>query len=163
MTVNAVNTYIVPTVAREVTMPSQPAFLGVGAVAANVTGNGTLYTLGTAGAYTQEFDQNADFNVNGTFTAPVTGRYRLDSYIAVDDPNGATDGRTEIVTSNHTYITGEFNPNILLNTGGGAGFSASVLGDMDAADTAVLTIDYNGAGADNVDIRGSYFSGSLEV
>ena len=73
-TANCLGTYIVPTANREITMPSQPAFLGIiSANDLNVTGNGAVYVVGTNIDFTEIYDQNADFNVNCTFTAPVTG------------------------------------------------------------------------------------------
>jgi hypothetical protein len=73
-TVNSVNTYIVPTTANEVTMPSQPAFHArTGSVKTNVTGDGTAYTIIFD---TEIVDQNGDYdNTTGVFTAPVTGFY----------------------------------------------------------------------------------------
>ena len=164
MTVNSINTYITPTVANEVTKPSQPAFLAFAQADADVTGNGTQYTLGTNTAFTQIYDQNADFNTNGTFTAPVTGRYKFIHYVSVDSANGANQSFIRIITSNRQYTGPEFDANAVENTAGGCGFCTSALTDMDAADTAVVVIDYLGAGADDVDIRTtSYFCGYLTV
>lgn len=71
---NSVNTYIVPTAANEVRMPSQPAFSAYNnTLRTNATGDGTLYTVIFDG---ENFDQNSDYNTGtGVFTAPITGRY----------------------------------------------------------------------------------------
>ena len=54
----------------------QPAFLAyLGTNDTAVTGNGANYQLGTNIALTKSFDQWNNFNTNGTFTAPFTGRY----------------------------------------------------------------------------------------
>jgi len=169
MTVNSVNTYIVPTVANEVTMPSQPAFLAYLANDDNdVTGNGTLYQLGTTGnALTEIFDQNADFNVNGTFTSPVTGRYYLTSTIEFLQAAAGTTAQINIVTSNRTY-TYEDGCDTNVNTNGSIQLAA--LADMDAADTAIITALVNGIGLDTADVDGTgaaiprtWYCGNLTV
>ena len=65
----------------------------------NATGAGTLFTLGSGNALTEVFDQNNDFNVNGTFTAPITGRYQFHATITVGGITAAmTFGQINIVT-----------------------------------------------------------------
>lgn len=163
MTVNAVNTYIVPTTANEVTMPSQPAFCATMGADANRTGAGAIYVIGTNTAYTERFDQNSDFNTNGTFTAPVDGRYRFDSYVSTDAANTSTEAWTRLNTSDAFYFRAEFQPDNYENTAGGCGVAGTILVNMDAADTAVMQIAY-AAGANDVDIRNTtWFSGNLEV
>lgn len=168
MSVNSINTYIVPTAANEVTMPSQPAFLaflGAGDTDADVTGNGTIYQLGSGNALTEVFDQNADFNTNGTFTAPVTGRYLLTKVITFEQAAGSNLLAHSFATSNRDYS--EFNgPNI--NAANNGSVRMAVLVDMDAADTAVSRVTLSGMGGDTADIRGSatlytFFAGNLVV
>lgn len=67
------DTFIMTT-AGERTMPLQPSFRAyLSATQNNVTGDGTSYPIIFN---TEIFDQNSDYdNTNGTFTAPVTGRY----------------------------------------------------------------------------------------
>lgn len=155
MTVNAINTYIVPTAANEVTMPSQPAFLGrLSAADNNVTGNSTVYTLGTNTAFTEIYDQNADFTLNpATFTAPVTGKYELSMNLRVT--GGVADGllTCQIVTSNRT-IEGH---SIIIVALSGPGTQVSIVTDMDAADTATFTVIGTSQVADVLDL----LSGSL--
>ena len=163
-TVNAVNTYIVPTVTREVTMPLQPAFLATAANAANVVGSiGVSYQYGTA-AMTEIFDQNADFNVNGTFTSPVTGQYVLigAGYLEGCTINSACTIR--LITSNRSY------QNVTIRGASALDSAAicTVLADMDLGDTATCSIMGNGEAADTDDLitasgghNVSYFSGFL--
>lgn len=170
MTTNSVNTYIVTTANREVTKPSQPAFLAyLPAFEANATGDGTAFTLGSVIALGKAFDQNNDFNVNGTLTAPVTGRYRLFGAASLQNIGAAhTTGDISIVTSNGTYSIARANiaglraaPNYYHGNGG-------VLCDMDATDTATVVTTVSG-GAQTVGLgsaainRFGCFSGNLEV
>ena len=154
-TVNSVNTYIVATATNEVTMPLQPAFGAyLGSDDTNVTGNGTVYTLGTNVALTEVFDQNADFNVNGTLTSPVTGRYFIECTMDLTTPAGNEIGGVHrIVTSNASYKI-SMNPDTYTNGSGGSyGLCIHHTVDMDAADTATFTVEHLGNVADTSDIR----------
>ena len=152
-TVNSVNTYIVATATNEVTMPLQPAF-GAYIVAndLNVTGNDTLYTVGTNQAWTETFDQNADFNVNGTITAPVTGRYQISTTVRMDGYVAANTSYIIINTSNGDYNVSNTNGLALINNTGTLSQGGSIFADMDAADTAVVQVLVNGEGADIIDL-----------
>ena len=147
----------------EVTEPLQPAFSAyLPSADLNQTGTGTVYDLGTVTALTEIFDQNADFNVNGTFTAPVTGKYQLNTKALA---TGSTTGSAivhEIITSNRTYAYAFYRAASSLNLTG----TNSVLADMDAGDTAYVRIVTYGDSADTVDIVGTAnsvtsFSGCL--
>jgi hypothetical protein len=153
----------------EVTMPRTPAFLAyLGASDANVTGAGATFTLGSVTALTEVFDQNADFNTNGTFTAPVTGRYHFDYVMTVSTLTAAMNNATlSIVTSKRTYTGGRVNIGAGRSSGNSYSINLSVLADMDAADTATFSlVVFNGAG-DVATAQGAgspitYVSGSLE-
>lgn len=168
-TVLGTNDTIVATIAGEVTMPLQPAFSAYsGSLESNVTGSGTQYTVHYN---TEIYDQNADYN-NGTytFTAPVTiGRYSFvgSAYLGELDAL-ATTGIFRLITSNRTYVGGVYGnygamrdaSNYLLPT-----FECEA--DMDAADTAYITIQVSNMAGDTVDINYpghgiSFFSGHLE-
>jgi hypothetical protein len=154
------------TTAGERTMPLQPAFLAyLASDDLNVTGNATLYTIGTNTALTERYDQNGDFNTNGTFTAPVTGRYNLTAQVTMvaTSMGGSNIYYIQIVTSNFTYAFSQqksaaieaFKTNHM-----------SVLADMDAGDTAVIKMAVTAIGADTADVDGStngitFFSGNL--
>jgi hypothetical protein len=140
----------------EITQPLQPSFLVTSNAATNVTGDTTVYTI----VWDNEIkDQGADFATN-TFTAPITGSYLLGATViysgAVADN---TDGTLTIVTSNRNYscyindITALVDHTLQVN----------VLADMDANDTAYVTLKVNGTtkGIDTLGPTYSFFSGSL--
>jgi hypothetical protein len=147
----------------EITFPLQSSFAAyLGAAVLNVTGNGAVWTLGTTTALTEIFDQNADFNTNGTFTAPVTGRYWLRAFVTVSEITVLmTAGSINIVTSNRSYQAGRTDPAAT------HAFQMGVFADMDAADTATVTVMLSNGSADTADVDGggtpivTYFSGFL--
>ena len=150
------------TSAGEITYPLQPAFSGYLATTVNdKTGTGTSYQLGTD-ALTEIFDQNNNFNTNGTFTAPVTGRYPLNAGTRISGCTVATTLTVTIATSNRNY-------QYIFNRAASADLlvgNLSILSDMDAADTAVVTVQVSGEAADTCDIQGNsqlrtYFNGFL--
>ncbi len=150
----------------ETVLPLQSAFLGyIGSNVNNVVGDGaTTFNLGTTTAFTEVFDQNSDFNTNGTFTAPVTGRYRLTTAAGITGCTIATSFTLRIVTTARTYeiifvrtaTTNDYNNMI------------TVLADMTAADTAIVQIVAAGEAGNTDDLLGSaggvnptFFSGYL--
>jgi len=150
----------------EITYPLQPAFLGyLSAVDSNATGDGTIFTLGSGNALTEVFDQNGDFNTNGTFTAPVTGRYNLNITWQISDVTALHNVIiTQLVTSNRTYQPVYTNGSAAAS-GGTLGFSGTYLADMDSGDTATTSI-YVAGSTKTVDIVSgnafTTFSGNLE-
>jgi hypothetical protein len=151
--------------AGEVTMPNQPAFTAMNTVSdSNVTGNTTSFAVVDFNA--EIFDQGGDF-ASDTFTAPVTGRYlltgqaRLFGYTAA-----ANEAHNKITTSNRTYV------NIFQAIVGAYSewsHPITALVDMDAADTATLSVRIRGESSNIVDIYGdsdqtdlqTFFSGYL--
>ena len=144
-----------------VTMPLQPAFH------VHPASDQTNFNQGQTVAIvfgTERFDLNGDFASN-TFTAPVTGKYRFDVSIrikAMSTEDSATYYYWSLVTSNRSY----YNLASVNELGSGSGsftFSGSVLADMDASDTASVTIIMGGtSGSSPSDISAdSYFSGNL--
>ncbi|HXI15690.1 MAG TPA: hypothetical protein VNM48_04905 [Chloroflexota bacterium] len=144
------------------TNSAQPAFLAFNSVSdANQTGAGATATLDFD---TEVYDQAANFAVD-TFTAPVTGRYHLDSSSRVFSiPAGATSFDFKLVTSNRTYrkvwvmVAGTFSQYT---------FDITVDADMDAGDTATVQLIISGGAGNTASISGdaasieSYFAGHL--
>jgi len=141
-----------------VTMPNQTAFLVIPSTAQNnipINGNTTVTFA------TEVFDQNADFASN-TFTAPVTGRYLLNTVIYCTSLD--LDSRyyqLNLTTSNRTYYDVISPPphdsDIEFHC-----FSCTVLADMDANDTATVVFNLPSDGAAQMDIQSdSHFSGYL--
>ena len=143
-----------------VTMPYQPAFLVRPTSLISNMAVGSEVTIAMA---TEIFDQNSDYNnATYTFTAPVTGKYRFDYAIRLQDADTASDYYlARLNTSNRNYDTivdsDEYNSDLEYLM-----FSNSVLADMDAGDTAILKI-YQNAGTSQTDINenNTRFSGNL--
>lgn len=161
------NTLWSMTSAGERTMPLQPAFAAYLATSdLNVTGNGTNYQMGQGNALTENFDQGGDFNTNGTFTAPVTGKYALLTGYLVQQCTTATNSDLNITTSNGAWRSMQQNP-ATVSVAGSFGFGMSIFADMDSGDTAVSNMNMSGIGADTADVFGSggdrrtWFSGYL--
>jgi hypothetical protein len=136
----------------EITYPLQSAFSAyLNATALNKTGNGGGYKLGDD-ALTEIFDQNSDFNVNGTFTAPITGRYRISGLAVGTGCTIATKIVGALTTSNRFYQT---EGNLRPASNNDIGINFSFLVDMDAADTATYAIVITGEAGNTVDIAGN--------
>jgi len=151
VTNNSANTYIVPTANHEVTQPLQPAFLAyLASYDNNRTGTGTIYTLGTNVAFTEVFDQNADFNTNGTFTASVTGRYLLILVVKLVNTNTSVLLGCRIISSNRLYYGNTIN----VSTQSESSVKIQTIADMDASDTVAFATDVYGLGGDTADIAG---------
>jgi len=163
------NDTFVMSAAGERTMPLQPAFSAHLASNDNNRTGANAYIVGTNVALTEIFDQNGDFNTNGTFTAPISGRFFFYGSVKV---GGITAGMVSsivyIITSNRTYFANFNNPGALKDSGNICSFEIKVVADMDAADTAQLQILLTGA-TDIADILGqatdpiTWFCGYLVV
>jgi hypothetical protein len=141
-----------------ITKPLQPAFL---ATLASEQSNIAVNSAFTILFATEIFDQNADFDTSTyTFTAPVTGRYQLNAtMMLVNTDSAATYYQINIVTSNRIYyhtIDTDFGQDAAYFS-----LQLSALADMDASDTAKVTILQAG-GTAQTDINAvSAFSGYL--
>jgi len=143
-----------------VTMPAQPAF------SAYLSGNQNNFALNsnvTVVFDSERFDQNSDFASN-TFTAPVTGKYQINTAVRFNNLDSAAGFyQVLIVTSNRTYSTFTIYPQ---------GFSqdltyyhgnTALLVDMDANDTCSVAV-YQNNGTQQTDISAgtdTSFSGFL--
>jgi hypothetical protein len=119
---------------------------------ADVNGNGTEYTIPFA---TEITDSGSDF-ATPTFTAPSTGSYLICGAIGLNDWSGTpNNARNQIVTSNRSY---SFNFGNWVGFAGASNLvshSFSMICDMDASDTAHLTVYVSGIGADSLDLSAS--------
>tara|TARA_R100001224_G_scaffold60279_1_gene35840 strand:+ start:35 stop:553 length:519 start_codon:yes stop_codon:yes gene_type:complete len=140
-----------------ITKPLQPAF------SVTKSGHQLNYAAGattTVTFDTERFDQNGDFSSN-TFTAPVTGRYQLSFNLYMD---GLTDDagyyQANLNTSNRSYYY-IFDPDF----GQDAGYwnmNMSLLVEMDANDTATISITTHSSASGANDLNGvSSFHGFL--
>jgi hypothetical protein len=138
-------------------MPSQPAFLarpvGIQTNIPNLTTTTVLF-----GA--EVFDQNSDFSSN-TFTAPVTGKYQLNFGLRLEQVNSASSYyHIHLRTSNRLYAI-IFDPRAFDQNPDYYDAGLGVLADMDAGDTAYITV-FQAFGSVQMDIEGdSFFSGYL--
>jgi hypothetical protein len=142
-----------------VTKPLQPAFLAkVASAQNNLADYVNVLIFGT-----EIFDQNADFNPsNGIFTAPVTGKYMLSTFIGLDQipPTGTGVLQLQIAASNRTVLAA-FDPIVFDAVSTKYTFTQSLLVDMDASDTAKIQV-YMPESTSTIDINlESYFSGYL--
>ncbi len=116
---------------------------------ANQTGNGAEPTVDFD---TEVYDEGSDF-ASDVFTAPVTGRYALAAMVQLTGQTGITGTvQLKINTSNRiwsrTYVYGDEIP--LTETP----HISIPAADMDASDTASVTIIVSGEASDLVDIQG---------
>ena len=146
-----------------VTMPNQPAF----SAHFNATGITNFDNTPSAVSlpFTHErFDTGTNFNTsNGTFTAPVTGKYSFNLTVRINSiDTAATYYIINIGTSNETYrhiIDPNFSSDLSYRT-----FNVVILADMDENDICVAQVLQSG-GTQQSDIDGNpeytYFSGHL--
>jgi len=125
------------------------AFLAIQALDADdVTGDNTVYTLGTTTQVNEIYDVTGDYDPGGggnpaTFTAPADGLYFLEVQFLVNDlvvVGAPVDPSSEPVidTSNRNYELA--NCIFLSQVNGQQSYFYNVVADMDAADTATFSI-----------------------
>ena len=153
---------IIISAAGEVTKPLSPCFSAYGATGTNVTGDGTTYTITFPNGI---FDLGGDF-ASPTFTSPIMGKYLLMFQVKISDINAShLNAELQIVTSNRTYKEGNLlNPANGRSAGNEMILTMMVIADMDAADTAHVTVRvYNNT--KTVEVLGgeevTFFCGSL--
>ncbi len=154
---------VIVTDAGEMTNASQPAFAAtLNSTDSNVTGDGTTYKTGTTVAWTERFDQNSDFNTNGTFTAPVTGQYFFSIGIRFGDlTTSFTKAELILATSNISYFALVSNAGAMLDPGNQTGYGVSFFTDMDAADTTEFVVAVSGSTKTIDLVATSWFQGVL--
>ena len=111
----------------------------------SATGDGTSFMIGSGSAWTEISDIGSDFNTNGTYTAPETGKYILGFACHLDNVAAAHQfSSTLITTSNRTYSV--HHGNIAAQRDGDDQISLVhiVTADMDASDIATFTVSVAG-------------------
>lgn len=122
------------------TNTSQPAFSAYNSVLrSNVTGDGTAYTIPFD---TVLFDQSSSLNTStGTFTAPVTGIYKLQSTVAL---SGLGSAHTALIltisTTGKSYDVIDLNPANARDFNNNINVTGSVLVKLNAGDVANIQI-----------------------
>lgn len=142
----------------EINMPLQSAFLAYRNLdVADVTGDGTVYTIIFN---VERYDQNADFNTTtGTFTAPVTGKYLFVCELGLEQLGAAhTSLELNLVTSDYTFGLSQLNPGVIIS-GSDLALTTAAYGDMDATDTATITVTVSGS-TKTVDLAGGVLARS---
>lgn len=121
-----------------VTKPNSAAFMYfLGTTDSNVTGDGTIYTLGSGNALTKQFEQGSNFVAStGIFTAPVDGVYSFYGQVWASVAAIGTVHYCSIVTSARTVRGTRFGTGASDNLGGYIGFSCSLLVALTAGQTA---------------------------
>lgn len=130
----------------------------------NVTGNGTTYDI----VYDAEsYDTMSSFDTGtGIFTAPFSGKYLLTVGMQVNElSDSTTDFFSLIETSNRNYQIFRGNAGVIRLGGSFFGFSSSIIADMEASDTAFVSITATQSGGLVADLPSgetiNFFSGKL--
>ena len=151
--------------AGRMTNTAQPCFLAtVGTTITNATGNGAVYQLGTS-ALTIVFDNSSSMNTNGTFTAPVTGRYLFNFVAAISNCTAASIAYLSIDATSGDYY---FHTS-RAGTSADWGWAYSTIINMSSADTATFYVQVSGESTNKNSITGistatapiTYLSGHL--
>lgn len=149
---------VLKSIGGALTKPYQSSFLVTnGTGAANVTGDGTSYTVLWP---TEVYDLSSNFASN-TFTAPVTGKYFLSVNISLAPIDGSMNARQlTIVTTARTYL---HSTNMVL-AAPRITIPLTVIADMTVGDTATVVVRVAGSGKTvgvAADATNNFFSGSL--
>jgi len=144
--------------AGHVTTPLNPAFRLVQSSSGDYANGHTAFTSNT----TEQYDVNGDLASNGTFTAPVTGKYLFTIGIADANSTDDTSYDMRLITSNRDYrwgIRNKFEDNTTGITT--MTVKGSVLVDMDANDTASVQVATSVTITIEGNVEHSFFSGVL--
>ena len=149
---------------NRVTQPSQPAFLARRNSTSSALAINTTHDMEFA---SEVFDVGSNFSSNTTFTAPVTGKYQLNWCVYLQGLDTATAYYQFIVITSNRDFYNIFTSSAL---GGDASYQSFVWGgliDMDANDTAKVTLQIPNSGSAQATLYGgsadgaTFFSGFL--
>ena len=159
------NNGVVLSATGNVTKPTNSCFYLYASAAQDDIADGSDVTIVFGG---EEFDLNGNCASN-TFTAPVAGKYFLHTNLTFNQfDTGAGYYILQIITSNRTYQSWINNKDWSADTGY-HNISLTAIADMDASDTAYVTIYQDGGTAHQTDIlvdsnnspARTYFTGYL--
>ena len=143
-----------------VTMPLQPAFYAVVNSSQDNIATGQWHAIIFG---LERFDSNADFNnSNGTFTAPVTGKYQLNTSIRLSAADTAANAYLFRLYGSYRAPIANYDGNQYA-TDTEITVQLSALLDMDANDTVTVEV-YQDGGTAQTDIQNgeySFFNGIL--
>jgi len=142
----------------EVTKPLNPAFRVYQDNNTDYATNHTMYNQNI----TEVYDVNGDMGTNGSFTAPVTGKYLFTMSIYDINATENTAYDMMFITSNRNYrwgFYGYFRDNYTGNTNFKT--EGHIIVDMDASDTAYVKNGANVTITNGSNSEHSYFSGIL--
>lgn len=148
----------------ECTLPEQTAFLAYQLTTdSNVTGSGGNYFVGTNTAMTEIVDRNGDFSPGGaaaaTFTAPVSGIYRLCYTVNfVGLTSAMVRFFSDINTSNQDLRCEDVDAGNQAGSSNGYATSLGMLAEMDAADTSDWRVRIQSGAGNTADIQGDISS-----
>jgi hypothetical protein len=126
------------------TNTSQPAFnITSNAPLSNVTGDNTIYTVVFN---TTEFDQGTNFSGGTTFTAPITGKYFLQTNLFILGTLVTHTGAVLKILNGVNPIAGtSLNPfNSIADGSDACGISTSTFAALTAGDTITVTLSVSG-------------------
>ena len=156
--------HIISDATGAVTKPLQPAFLAKTEEAtgniADVANDNSQTVIRFA---TEIFDQNGDYDAsNGIFTSPVAGRYLFTYNVPLFNvDSAATFVALRYISSNRSIDVNIFRP-LFAGDLDRHTITGSIIGDMDASDTAKLTIaQYQGTAQMDIESAHGTFSGCL--
>jgi len=137
------------------TNSAQPAFSAyLPTDDANVTGDATFYVIGSVTAVTKIFDNTNSLNTNGTFTAPVTGKYFLRMTSQLNTITTSTNLQARIICTSQSFQGVLVNP-LGIVLGGSLIVTADAIVSMTAGDTATFNVlAAGGAGTKTVGVSG---------
>ena len=142
----------------QITKPLQPAFLArPSGSQEDIAINATT----TVVFDTEVYDNNGDFSSN-TFTAPVTGKYLLNAEVRIDSMDLDTTYYGLNISASNRGVSNLASMNQFDADPAYYHKGITVVMDMDANDTASVTIEIHNSGSAQADIKQySHFSGYL--